>query len=201
MLHYHGIHETCELEQTSFVSGTQIRAAAALAANNSVDFRRGIVYGSYNQYDKVESTGDIVVYDVEKKRVLVGRKPAEDGYRLPGGFIQPGETHDAGARRELREEAGSFEVDTLEYVGSYVIDDWRYRNEANKITTILYLAPYLFGPIEAGDDLSEVKWVTLQQLQGMLDGSGSPALGTIEDTHQALLIAAVDYINKTQRGL
>ncbi len=166
MTHYYGVFQTVELEQKVFVSGTQVRREAALKANGSIDFRRGAIYASFNRYPIAYGTTDIAVINYKTGEVLLGRKGPESKLRFPGGFLNPGETHNAGALRELKEETGGdMEVDkNLSFVGSFVVDDWRYRNEDDKITTILFATEYLWGPIRATDDLDAVAWVKLDTL-------------------------------------
>ena len=59
--------------------------------------------------------------------------------------------------REAVEET-KLELDQLKYVGSFSINDWRYRNERDKIFSTLFTAEYMFGKPEASDDIDELKW-------------------------------------------
>jgi bifunctional NMN adenylyltransferase/nudix hydrolase len=167
MLRYHGVFPTVELEQKIYISGTQVRAEAALRANGSVDFRRGVIYGSFNRYPTAYGTTDMAVINYKTHEVLMGRKYEGAKLRFPGGFLQPGETHEQGARREFNEETGgNVEVSkSLTYIGSFAIDDWRYRSRQDKITTVFFTGVYLWGPIEATDDLYEVEWVKIDKLR------------------------------------
>ncbi|HEX5150269.1 MAG TPA: hypothetical protein VFW07_02410 [Parafilimonas sp.] len=58
----------------------------------------------------------------------------------------------------------------MQYIGSAKIDDWRYRNEADKIITLFFKTTLLFGRQKAGDDLAEIKWITLGELELMIQG-------------------------------
>jgi bifunctional NMN adenylyltransferase/nudix hydrolase len=90
--------------------------------------------------------------------LLLGRKPDEKQYRFIGGFADPkSPTFEADAAREVREES-ALEVGDLRYIGSTVVDDWRYRNEPDGIKTMLFTAKYLHGRPTPGDDIEEVKW-------------------------------------------
>ena len=51
---------------------------------------------------------DCVVFDADERLLLIRRKnePFQGHYALPGGFVEYGETVEAAALRELREETG-----------------------------------------------------------------------------------------------
>ncbi len=72
-----------------------------------------------------EAAGGIVTQD---GRVLVIRRPgrpAPDGrpeVRLPKGHVEPGESHEQAARREVGEETGLTAVEILAHLGSRVIE-------------------------------------------------------------------------------
>lgn len=91
-------------------------------------------------------------------QILMGRKTNEKLYRFIGGFADPkSPSFEADATRETVEETG-LEVGDIKYIGSTVVDDWRYRNEPDGIKTMLFQAKYLHGRPTPGDDIEEVKW-------------------------------------------
>jgi bifunctional NMN adenylyltransferase/nudix hydrolase len=95
--------------------------------------------------------------------ILLARKPGEKGYRLIGGFVSPTDDDlQAAARREVLEET-HVEISGLEYVGSYLVDDWRYRHEIDKIMTTVFVAHYMFGAIQPDDDIEELRWFPLNR--------------------------------------
>lgn len=53
-------------------------------------------------------TVDCVVFDASDRLLLIqrGNEPFKGGYALPGGFAEVGETIEAAALRELKEETG-----------------------------------------------------------------------------------------------
>ena len=57
-------------------------------------------------YDRHEVSVKIALYSSDGKRVLLMYYPHDDGFGLPGGHIDAGETPDVALERELREELG-----------------------------------------------------------------------------------------------
>lgn len=162
--HYYGNFKVIELESDRVVSGTELRREASNKVKASPDFRHGVIWGVNNQYPSCLSTVDVAIVDTVALRVLLARKPGEKLYRFVGGFSSPNSvSYEADAKREACEET-SLEVGEPEYVGSTLIDEWRYRNERNKIKTMFFVAKYIFGSPKAQDDISEVRWFDLKTL-------------------------------------
>ena len=153
-----------ELEQHTFVSGTEVRKIVSEQVKESSDFRAGVIYQSYNQFPKVHPCVDIVPFSEDGTKILLARKPNEDGWRFIGGFAHPNDqSYEITAKRKLREEAGPIEVGDVRYVTSLKVDDWRYRSEEDKILTILFKCKYVFGSIEPSQEISELKWFDLKE--------------------------------------
>lgn len=162
--HYNGKYKTVELEAKQFVSGTELRNSISKSVKQSPDFRAGVIWAAYNQYPKVYTTVDIAILNEKETEVLLGRKPNESQYRFIGGFTTPtSKNFEEDARREVAEET-SAEVGDMIYIGSMKVEDWRYRNEVDKVKTVFYKAKYAFGPLKAGDDISEIKWFKIKDL-------------------------------------
>jgi mutator protein MutT len=105
----------------------------------------------------------------ERDRVLLVRRGTEPGrglWSIPGGRVEPGETPEAAAVREVEEETG-LRVTVDGFAGRverpgpggvvYVIDDWFARPSAGA-------AP---DTVRAGDDADEVRWVSLADLAAL----------------------------------
>lgn len=156
--HYTGRYSALELEQDAFVSGTEIRKAISRSVKASSDFRAGVVWAAHAQFSKCYATVDVAVFNEDGTRVLLGRKTVEKAYRLIGGFSSPlSQSYEADARREVQEEAGISITDPV-YFGSFIVDDWRYRGEVDKIKTLLFTAKLFSGTPRAADDIAEVRW-------------------------------------------
>lgn len=97
----------------------------------------------------VECAG-AVVHDDAGRLLLVrrGHPPAEGMWSLPGGRVEPGETIEQAAAREVAEETG-LEVAVGRRLGSVVIGDYLVHDFAAVVTG---------GQLRAGDDADEVRW-------------------------------------------
>ncbi len=128
----------------------------------TADFRAGEIFALNNQYDKVFTTIDVAV--THKKKLLLARKPNEKLFRFIGGFSDPTDNNfETTARREVEEEA-NIKIKKVQYLASKKIDDWRYRNEQDKIITVFFAAQYKSGEIKAQDDIAELKWFSFSKL-------------------------------------
>jgi len=164
--HYTGRFPTLELEPDRIVSGTEIRKQVGKATKGSADFRRGVIWAVENQFPSFYPTCDAAIIDSTNGRILLGKKSGEKEYRFPGGFGDP--EHDTSMeqclRREVSEECPGIAVSDPKYVGSTIVNDWRYRSERNKIMTFFYMVEVVYGAPKAGDDLAEVRWFSLNEL-------------------------------------
>lgn len=149
-------------------SATVIRDENGDKVLNSVDFRLGINYAYHSTYPKVYATVDIAVVNETTREVLLGKKPRAAEWRFPGGFSDPeDESFETAARRELAEECGSIEVEGMKYLGSARINDWRYKNETDKIISLFFKTKFVFGNPQASDDLAAISWFPLSELRSM----------------------------------
>jgi len=101
--------------------------------------------------------------------VLLGRKHNATQWVFIGGFVEPTQTAEAAALRELHEETNVLieNEDRIEYIGSLFIDDSRYKDSPHKITTsifTIFLTRDEASQAKGGDDIAEVKWVRLDEI-------------------------------------
>jgi bifunctional NMN adenylyltransferase/nudix hydrolase len=196
--HYKGHFDVTELHQDVYVSGTEIRKEASEEIVSSEKWRAGVIYQAYNRYPVSYQTVDIAVLDTSKdrpERFLLARKPGEDLYRFIGGFVDPSDENlEVAARREFKEETGSnAEIGKCKYLASFRVDDWRYRSETDKIMTSLFVATWQFGTITPSDDISELRWFLVEELQkkGFIEK-------TIVEEHRPLARTFLSFINERQ---
>lgn len=159
---YYGKFKTQELKQTSFISGKAKRKEISNSVKASADFRKGVIWATMNQYPKPLATVDVAIFNEDGTEILLGRKPNETKYRFIGGFVNSGETFESAAKREVLEETG-LEISYPKYITSCVIDDWRYKNEVDKITTSFFISKVLYGTPTPNDDIVELRWFKLDK--------------------------------------
>jgi bifunctional NMN adenylyltransferase/nudix hydrolase len=165
------------------LSGTQIRERVGRSYPRNHDERQGAIWALENKFINPFPCVDVAIMAPSMtpgcRRILLGRKKNEDKWRLPGGFVDPGETWEQAAIREVREETG-MDVRLLKYLGSFVVNDSRYRGTPEDITTSLFLASskYMGWQIPiAFDDLEEAEWFEFEDL----------SLSMIVQSHQRLI--------------
>lgn len=165
--YYTGRMATRELEQTIYVSGSEVRKNVSDEVKASSDWRAGVIYQSYNKYPVSYQTVDIAVISEDGRKILMARKPNETKLRFVGGFVDPtDESLEHAAKREFMEETGgNIEIDNLQYLGSFRINDWRYKSERDKIMTTFFVSKYIFGNICPSDDIIELRWVEFESLK------------------------------------
>lgn len=162
---YSGKFPTIELVPTKFISASQIRKNVGIKSKNTQEFREGVVWAVENQFPTVHPTVDFAIINFAKEEVLLARKPNEQLIRFPGGFAETTTaTYEEDVLREAREETGLVFDSAPIYIGSQLIDDWRYRSEANKIKTLMFVLSYNGGDPKADDDIADVRWVKIANL-------------------------------------
>lgn len=183
--HYTGKFDTRTLEADKILSGTAVRnKVKAAATRGSADFRAGVIWATGARFPTCYPTVDIAIMSEDGQKILLGRKEGEKLLRFPGGFADPSNaSYEEDAAREALEETGAV-VGGLSFIGSCVVDDWRYRGEPDCIKTMLFLGDHLEGKIEAADDLAEVEWVDYRTLD----------TDKINEAHRPLMAMLRDYL-------
>ena len=202
--HYSGKYSTVELVQETYISGTSIRNAIAHKTSPSKDFRAGVIWATKNQYSNPKLTIDVAIFDNSKQHLVLGRKPNEDLYQFIGGFVDPNETAEMCAVREVQEETGLTVGGLRDLIplGTHVIDDWRYRGESENILTSFYWTTYKFGRPEPNDDICEVKLFKLIKLPYESEEAWKQRLmRLVVDTHKGLMEVLFDKVISTMEHL
>ncbi len=188
--HYFGKFKTIELESERNVSGTELRKQITNKTKASSDFRKGIIHAVGNKYATCFPTVDVVILDKSYNRILLARKADEKLYRFVGGFASPNSpSYESDAKREVAEET-HLEIDEITYIGSTLINDWRYVCEVDKIKTMLFVGTYIFGSAIADDDIAETRWFTYESL----------TKDKIVEEHRPLLEMFTDWFEKNSKN-
>ena len=110
--------------------------------------------------------GVVVFRGDEVLLVKRGKEPRRDGWSIPGGAQETGETVAEAAKRELLEETGL----TAEVTGLLDVIDAISHDEYGKVrmhyTLVDVAAEWITGEAVAADDVAEVRWVKLAAIDG-----------------------------------
>jgi bifunctional NMN adenylyltransferase/nudix hydrolase len=172
--HYHGRHKPVELPIEVKVSGAEIRDRLTNTVMESADFRSGCVYTVNNIRPRVIPCVDIIIArdatlneNDRRTLILIARKCGEVGWRFVGGHAEvTSPDFESDAKREAYEETHC-DVDSLEYIGSALVDDWRWRKDPDKIKTLIFIGWTSSSLAEAHDDIAEARWVALGFLENI----------------------------------
>ena len=121
----------------------------------------------------------------------MAKKANESKLRFVGGFADPNDnSFEETAIREAREETNLTCV-IVDYIGSTKIDDWRYRNEFDKIiTNIFALVPIEKQKPMAMDDIKELHMVDLNKVDVDF------IKNNIQPEHHNIMVKVLDFIKK-----
>ena len=120
------------------------------------------------KYPRPTVTADCVVITHEAGRGVLrmrrGGEPCQDGWAIPGGFMEMNETTEQCAVRELKEET-NIVISDLHQIGVYSKVD---RDPRGRTVSVAYLAITDKAQDAIGqDDAAEVKWWPLTALPKM----------------------------------
>jgi bifunctional NMN adenylyltransferase/nudix hydrolase len=174
------------LDSSVYLSVAKIKKQV-LSVNPSLEFRSGMIASSLQRYPVSYQTVDVAVINRQTNKILLVRKPDEQSFRFIGGFADPDSMSlEDDAEREVSEETG-VKVNNIKYLASTRVDDWRYRNEVDKIKTALFIADYVSGTPKGADDVAEAAWFDLSHFC-------SPEF-VIQETHQVLRNLFIKHFN------
>ncbi len=182
--HYGGKLPVITVPELGSTNGTAHRAEIFGTCDWGKAFREGMIAAQHLRPALSYQTVDIAVVRHSTNELLLGQKVTDgDKWRVIGGFVDPtDESLEGAALRELREEAGNLLTHEVTYLGSYRVDDWRYRGEKDKLLTSLFLTYHMGGAPKAGDDLARVAWHSLATLD----------LDTIVESHRPLVARVIE---------
>lgn len=118
----------------------------------------------YN-YPHPAVTTDCVIFgfDGTQLKVLLikrGIEPYKGRWAFPGGFLNPDESAEQGALRELTEETG-FKAEYVEQFHTYSNPE---RDPRERVITIAYLALVKIGEVKGGDDACDADWFAVDKI-------------------------------------
>jgi bifunctional NMN adenylyltransferase/nudix hydrolase len=176
--HYHGRFPYQSVAPIDGVSGTDKRES--LRVTPSTAFRAGIIHAHTTRRPIPYPTVDVAILRSDAREVLLASKATDGGLlRFVGGFVDTTDASlEAAAQREVKEETSDIEVSDYRYIGSRIVQDWRYRDTNDRIMTTLFRATYVFGAPLPRDDIVHLEWVPIDQMQSVLTDSHQP-LGTM----------------------
>ena len=109
--------------------------------------------------------GIVVFRGDEVLLVKRGKEPRRDGWSIPGGAQETGETVAEAARRELKEETNL----DAEVTGLLDVIDAISKDEQGRVrmhyTLVDVAAEWIAGEAIAGDDVAEVRWAKLATIE------------------------------------
>ncbi len=103
-----------------------------------------------------------IVFDSQKKKVLIGKKAAGPdaellGWCFPGGRLKPGEDIDRSLKKTLKLKTGY----SVKNIGTFFSETYEEKPE---VVSISFLTKVFQGEENPGDDLVELKWVSPNEL-------------------------------------
>lgn len=121
----------------------------------------------YNFYLNPASTNAVILENPKGEILLVKRKfePMKGALDLPGGFVEPGESLEASAIREIKEELG-VDLAEIKYFGSYPDE---YLFQGVNIKTLGFVLTAKIGlensaALTPSDDVSEAQFYKKEAL-------------------------------------
>jgi 8-oxo-dGTP diphosphatase len=107
----------------------------------------------------LRSAGAVVVRD---GRVLVIHRDRYDDWTFPKGKLEPGESDEQAAVRELEEEVG-LRVTLGERLG-----ETEYARDDGRMKSVVYFRAEAEGDPQALDGVDDVRWATLDDARALL---------------------------------
>lgn len=114
-----------------------------------------------DEWRQPKVTVDVLVEDDAGRVLLIRRRNPPPGWAIPGGFVDYGETLEAAAIREIREET-ALEITLTAQFHTYSAPDRDPRHHT--VTTVFLGRPVGPAVPRAGDDAAEAAFFPLDRL-------------------------------------
>ncbi len=103
-----------------------------------------------------------IVFDPQKKKFLIGKReegPDADllGWCFPGGRVLPGEDIDKALKEKIKLKTGY----SVKNIGTFFSRTYEERPE---VVSISFLTKVFEGEEAPGDDIVELKWATVEEM-------------------------------------
>jgi len=140
-------------------------------------------------YENPSPTVDILLFN-ENEEVLIaerGVEPAKGKFGFPGGFVEPKETLEQAIVREVSEELGlgSDDYSPPVFLKTHIADYGFSKEKKSLVCTIFVARLKTTKKIEPKDDVASVKFVSLNELDGV-DFSLDIYPGLTKEAHKKL---------------
>ena len=117
------------------------------------------------KYPHPAVTTDCVIFGFDgcQLKVLLikrGIEPYKDRWAFPGGFLNPEESAEECALRELKEETGF----SAQYVEQFHTYSNPIRDPRERVITVAYLALVKISDVKGGDDAAEADWFPVDKI-------------------------------------
>ncbi len=127
--------------------------------------------------DEVHAAGGVMVRD---GAVAVVHRPYRQDWSIPKGKLDPGESFEQAAVRELEEETG-FSVELADE-----LPEVRYRDHHDRPKLVRYwLMRITGGAFAANDEVDELRWLTPDDAAALLSYTADRALVTSDQVRAA----------------
>lgn len=120
------------------------------------------------KYPHPAVTTDCVIFGFDGVQLNVllierGIDPFKGRWAFPGGFLNPDESAEEGARRELKEETNL----NAEYIEQFHTFSEPGRDPRERVITIAYFALVKLQNVVGGDDAARAKWFPMDRIPSL----------------------------------
>ena len=118
------------------------------------------------KYPHPAVTTDCVVFSLDQQSrlnvLLIKRnnEPFKNKWAFPGGFLNPDESAEEGALRELNEETG-LEISSLSQFHVFTQPD---RDPRERVISIAFMSFVKYKEVKGGDDAKEARWFPVNSI-------------------------------------